>query len=334
MSPSRRKILLAAVVALLVAPVTAGAQQPAKKARVAMLSDYLMGQWPALRVNAFREGLRDLGWVEGRNLVIEERHAASEEQRKQIAAEMERLRPEVILACPPCAVRAAPSGSAPIRGIPIVFFYSDPVAGKMVESLARPGGNMTGLAYQGIELNAKRLQLLKESFPKLARIGVLVTKNHVLRDRMVAEIQDAAQKLNVRLQLLEIASDEPAERIDAAFEAMVREGAQAVLGLQGPHFFRERKRIAGLALKYRLPGIFDLGDDVEAGALMTYDTNYVDLTRRSASYVDRILKGAKPSDLPVEQPNTFEFAINLGTAKAMGLTIPQSVLLRANRVIE
>lgn len=236
-----------------------------------------MGRWPESRVDAFRQGLRDLGWVEGRNVVIEERHAASEEQRRQIAADTEQRRPDVIVACPPCAIRAAPSGSAPIRGVPIVFFYSDPVAGKMVESLARPGGNMTGLAYLGIELNVKRLQMLKESFPTLVRIGVLVTKNHALR---------------------------------------------------------ERKRITGLTLKYRLPGIFDAGDDVEAGALMTYDTNFVDLMRRSASYVDRILKGAKPSDLPVEQPNTFEFAINLGTAKTMGLTIPQSVLLRANRVIE
>ncbi len=334
MSPSRRRILLAAAVAQLVAPFTAGAQAPAKTARVVVLSDYRGGQWPPEIMAAFRQGLRDLGWVEGRTLVVEQRHAASEDQRVQVAAEMERLRPEAILACPPCAVWAAPSGSAPIRGIPIVFFYSDPVGQGMVASLARPGGNMTGLAYQGIELNAKRLELLKESFPALARIGVLVTKNHPLRDRMVAEIQSAASKLNVKLQLFEIASTEPAERIDAAFEAMAREGVQAVLGLQGPHFSRERKRVAGLALKHRLPGIFDLGESVEAGALMTYDPGFADLTRRAAGYVDKILKGAKPADLPVEQPYTFEFAINIGTAKKMGLTIPQSVLLRANRVIE
>lgn len=334
MSPSRRRILLAAAVAQFLAPFTAGAQAPAKAARVVMLSDYLYGRWPVANMSAFRQGMRSLGWVEGRNLAVKERHAASEEQRKQIAAEMERLRPGAILACPPCAIRAAPSGSAPIRGIPIVFFYSDPVFGKLVESLGRPGGNMTGLAYQGIELNAKRLQLLKESFPALARIGVLVTKNHVLRDRMVAEVQDAAPKLKVALRIFEIASDEPAEGIDTAFESMARDGTQAVLGLQGPHFYRERKRIAGLALKHRLPGIFDAGEDVEAGALMTYDPDFVDLARRAADYVDKILKGAKPSDLPVEQPNTFEFAINLRTAKAMGLTIPQSVLLRADRVVE
>jgi len=334
MSPSRRRILLAAAVAQLLAPLTAGAQVPAKTARVVMLSDYLYGRWPVAIMAAFRQGLRGLGWAEGRNLVIEERHAASEEQRRQIAAEMERLRPDAILACPPCAVRSSPSGSAPIRGIPIVFFYSDPVAGKLVESLGRPGGDMTGLAYQGTELNAKRLQLLKESFPAVARIGVLVTRNHALRDRMVAEVQDAAPKLNVALQLFEIASDEPAERIDTAFESMVRDGTQAVLGLQGPHFYRERKRITGLSLKHRLPGIFDAGEDIEAGALMTFDPDFVDLARRAAGYVDKILKGAKPSDLPVEQPDIFEFAINLATAKAMGLTIPRPVLLRANRVIE
>lgn len=333
MGPVRRRQFLVAAGALLAAPLTR-AQRPTKSARVVMLSDYLYGRWPAEYGTAFRQGLRDLGWTEGSNVVIEVRHAATEEQRQQIAAEMERLKPDVIYACPPCSVRAAPSGSAPIRGIPIVFVYSDPVAGKMVESLARPGGNMTGLAYLGIELNAKRLQMLKETIPKLARVGVLVTRNHAQRDRMVAEIQAAAPKLDVKLQIFEIASHEAAERIDAAFEAMAREGTEAVLGLQGPHFYRERKRIAELALRHRLPGIFDAGENVAAGALMTYDPNFVDLTRRGASYVDRILKGAKPRDLPVEQPNTFELAINLRTAKAMNLTIPQSVLLRADRVIE
>jgi len=240
----------------------------------------------------------------------------------------------VIYACPSCSVRASPAGSAPIRGIPIVFVYSDPVAGKMVESLARPGGSMTGLAYQGIALNAKRLQLLKETFPKIVRIGVLVTTNHPQRDRMVAELQAAAHKLEVKLLSFEIASNEPAERIDAAFEEMVRDGVGAVLGLQGPHFYRERGRIAGLSLRHRLPGIFDAGESVEAGALMTYDPDFIDLTRRGAAYVDKILKGAKPGELPVEQPNTFVFAINLRTAAAMGVTIPRLILLRANRVIE
>jgi len=333
MNHTQRRRFLIASGALLAAPL-AGAQQTAKTARIVLLSDYIYGRWPVEGMTTFRQRLRDLGWVEGRNLVIEEQHAASEVQRLQIAAEIERLRPDVIYACPPCSVRAAPSGTAPIRGIPIVFIYSDPVAGKLVESLARPGGNMTGLAYLGIELNAKRMQLLKDVFPKLVRIGVLVMKDHRLRNRMVTEVQDAASKLSVKLQLFEIASDEPAERIDTAFEAMLREGVQAVLGLQGAHFYRERKRITALALKHRLPGIFDAGEDVEAGALMTYDTDFVDLSRRSASYVDKILKGAKPSDLPVEQPNTFEFAINLRTAKTMGLTIPQPVLLRAHRVIE
>ena len=334
MRRSRRRQILVAAGTILVAPIMSFPQQATKGARVVMLSDFFYGRWPAENANAFRQGLRELGWAEGRNVIIEERHAASEEQRQQIAAEMERNRPDVILACPPCAVRAKPSGLAPIRGIPIVFFYSDPVAAGLVTSLARPGGDMTGLAYQGIELNVKRLQMLKESFPKLARVGVLVTKDHALRNRMVAEIQDAAATLNVKLQLFEIARDEPAERIDAAFEAMARDGVQAVLGLQGPHFYRERKRVTGLMLKHRLPGIFDAGESVDAGALMTYDTNFVDLARRAAGYIDKILKGTKPSELPVEQPNTFEFAINLATARSMGVAIPRAVLLRADRVIE
>lgn len=331
---SVRGIAFAFALAMLCVPYPSWAQQPAKTARVVMLSDYFSGRSGAERTSAFRQGLRELGWAEGKNLVIEERHAANEEQRRQIAAEMEQSRPDVILACNPCASRAAPSGPAPIRGIPIVFIFSDPVEAKMVNSLARPGGSMTGLSTQGIELNAKRLQVLKGTLPKLARVGVLVSRNHVLRDRMVTEIQDAAPKLKVRLQLFEISSDEPAEKIDAAFEAMSRDGTQAVLGLQGPHFGRERNRITRLALKYRLPGIFYQGESVEQGALMTYEPKLVDLVHRAAGYVDKILRGAKPGDLPVEQPNTFEFAVNLRTAKAMGVTIPPSVLLQASRVIE
>ena len=315
-------------------PLAGFAQQTAKPARIVLLSDHVWGRFSSERAAPFRQRLRELGWVEGKNIVFEERHAATEEQRKQIAAEMERLPPEVIYACPPCSLQAGPSGRAPIRGVPIVFMYSDPVGAKMVKSLAHPGGNLTGFAFQGQDLDAKRLQLLKELIPALVRVGVLVMKNHLQRDRMVADLQVAASKLNVTLQLFEIAGDEPAERIDAAFEAMSRDGTQAVLGLTGAHFSREHQRIAGLVLKYRLPGIFSAGPRVEIGALMTYDANFLDLTRRMAGLVDKILKGAKPSEIPIEQPNSFEFAINLGIAKKIGLKIPQSILLRADRVIE
>lgn len=315
-------------------PLAGLTQRPAKPARIVLLSDYVWGRFTDERAASFLQRLRERGWVEGKNVVFEERHAATEEQRKHIAAEMERLPPDVIYACPPCSLQASPSGRAPIRGVPIVFMYSDPVGTKMVESLARPGGNLTGFAFQGQELDAKRLQLLKELIPALVRVGVLVMKDHPQRDRMVADLQAAASKLNVKLQLFEIARAEPAERIDAAFEAMSRDGTQAVLGLTGAHFSREGQRIAGLVHKYRLPGIFSAAGTVEIGTLMTYDTNFRDLQRRIADVVDKILKGAKPSEIPIEQPNSFEFAINLGTARKIGLTIPQSLLVRADRVIE
>ena len=331
---NRRTIAVLLVAAAICWPLAGFAQQPTKPARVVLMSDYVRGRTSVESLTAFRQRLRELGWVEGKNIVFEERHAANEAERKVIAAEMEKHPPDVIYACPPCSFYASPAGSAPIRGIPIVFMFSDPVGAKMVQSLAHPGGNMTGFAFRGQELDAKRLQLLKETIPALTRVGVLVMKDHVQRDAMVANLQIAASKLKIRLQLFDIAGNEPAERIDAAFEAMSRDGTQAVLGLTGANFTREGKRIAGLALKYRLPGFFSAAASVEDGALMTYGADINDLNRRIAGLVDKILKGAKPAEIPIEQPDTFEFAINLRTAKTMGLTIPPSVLLQASRVIE
>ena len=299
-----------------------------------MVSDFVYGNTPPEIVKAFRDGLRELGRIEGQGLVIEHRHAASVQQRNAIAAELSRNPPDVAFLCPPCAAWAKPSGSAPIQGVPMVFLYSDPVAGGLVKSLAQPGGPMTGVAYLGIELNVKRLELLKETIPNLTRVGVLVTHDHRLRDRMIAEITDAATRWNIKLQLAEIAMGDTAEKVDAAFEAFIRAGAEAVLVLQGPHFYRERSRITALSLKYRLPGLMDAGEGVETGAFMTYDPNFIDLTRRAASYVDKILRGVKPAELPVEQPNTFSLGINLRTAKALGIAVPRSILLRADRVIE
>ncbi len=204
----------------------------------------------------------------------------------------------------------------------------------VVQSLARPGGTMTGISYLGVELNPKRLQLLKEALPALTRVGVLVQYNHPLRDRMVREIEAAAGSLGVKLQLLEVSTLDPPEKIDQAFAAMVRERAQAVLGLQGPHFFKERRRIAELSLTHRLPGVFELAEYAEVGCLLAYAPNLPDIFKHAARYADQILKGAKPADLPVEQPTKFELVINLKTAKALGLTIPQSLLLRADQIIE
>lgn len=315
-------------------PLASYAQRSAKTARIVLLTDFVRGRFGSAEMAALRLRLRELGWEEGKNFVFDERHAASEAQRTQIAAEMEKVPPDVIYACPPCSLNASPVGRAPIRGVPIVFYFSDPVGAGMIASLAHPGGNLTGLAFRGQELDAKRLQLLKEAMPSLARVGVLVMKDHRMRNLMVANLQAAAAKLNLTLQLHEIAGNEPGERIDAAFAAMSRDGTQAVLGLTGANFSREGRRILGLAQKYRLPGIFSSTGTAEDGALMTYQADVIDLTRRAADYVDRILKGAKPAEMPVQQPDSFTFVINLRTAKALGLSIPQSLLLRADRVIE
>jgi len=186
----------------------------------------------------------------------------------------------------------------------------------------------------GVELNSKRLQMLKELIPTLSRVGVLVPSDHDLRDRMVSYVEATARAVGVSLQLAEVPSTDPPEKIDAAFEALARRRTQAVLGLQGPHYYRERKRVCGLAVRHGLPGVFELSGYPEAGCLMSYGASLADLWRRSASYVDKILRGAKAADLPVEQPTKFDLVVNINTAKALGITIPPAFLLRVDRVIE
>jgi len=204
----------------------------------------------------------------------------------------------------------------------------------LVESLPRPGGNVTGLSYLGVELNSKRLQMLKELIPTLRRVAVLVPSDHPMRGPMVSDIEGTARVLGLSLQLAEVTTTDPVEKIDAVFEAMARGRAQAVLGLQGSLYFRERKRVCDLAGRHHLPGSFELAEYTKAGRLMSYATSVTDLWRRSASYVDKILRGARAGELPVEQPTKFELVINLKTAKALGLTIPPSLLARADEVIE
>lgn len=352
-SASGRWMVLSPAVVLALALIlsgprlTAEAQRATRTATVVFLSDITpIPDRPYLE--AFREGLRELGWVAGQNLHVEYRHASRSEQRPEIAAEIVKLAPDVIVAPAAAAFAFGPipshageriSNWSPIRTIPIVFAgVSDPVAAGMVQSRQRPGGTMTGIALLSIELNPKRLELLKEALPAAARIGVLVPSNHPLRDRMVTDVEAAARGLKVKLQLVEISGADPVERIaeqiDQAFETMARERVQAVLGLQGPHYYRERKRIVELSLKHRLPGIFEIGEYAEAGCLMAYAPNVTDIFRYTAIYVDKILKGAKAADLPVDRPRKLEFVVNMRTAKALGLTIPPALLLRADRVIE
>jgi putative ABC transport system substrate-binding protein len=282
---------------------------------------------------AFRQGLRDLGYAEGRNLVIEYRDAEGKFERlPALAAELVALKVDVILAgSTPHAVAAKQA----TRTIPIVVAsVGDPVSSGLVTSLARPGGNVTGLSILAPELVGKCLELLKQAVPGVSLVAVLwqpgAAGERTVRD-MLKAAEVAARALGVRPQFVEARG--PAD-FDRAFSDMTKARAGALTVLGTPMFFNERRRLVELTAKNRLPAVYPLREYVDAGGLMAYGPNLADLFRRAATYVDRILKGAKPADLPVEQPTKFELVINLKTAKALGLTIPQSVLGRADRVIE
>jgi putative ABC transport system substrate-binding protein len=326
----RRDFLIVAG-ALLAAPFAAEAQQAAKIARIGYLTSSL-GVSPHLP-EAFRQGLRDLGYVEGRNLVIEYREAEGKADRlPALAAELVALKVDVIVAPITSAARAAKQAT---ETIPIVFAVSaDPVTDGLVTSLARPGGNVTGLSILAPELVGKRLELLTQAVPGVSRVAVLRLPG-ALGERtdkyMLTEAEAAARALGVRLQLVEARG--PAD-IDRAFSDMTSARADALTVLPSNMFLRERRRLVDLAAKNRLPAVYSGRAVVDAGGLMSYGPNIADNYRRAATYVDKILKGAKPGDLPVEQPAKFELIINLKTAKDLGLIIPQSVLARADEVIQ
>jgi putative ABC transport system substrate-binding protein len=325
---------VAAVLALslLAAPLAAEAQQPAKVARIGYLSTNLAAN-PHMQ-EAFRQGLRDLGYVEGRNVVIEYRDSEGKLERlPALAAELVALKVDVIVAA--ASNHFALAAKQATRTIPIVFAAaSDPVASGLVTSLARPGGNVTGAAVITSELVGKRLELLTQAVPGVSRVAVLWlpgalgerTEKEMLKDADVA-----ARALGVRLQFVEVRG--PAD-FDRAFSDMTRARAGALTVLPSNMFLREHGRLVDLAAKYRLPAVYTVKEYVDAGGLMSYGPNVADLFRRAATYVDKILKGAKPSDLPVEQPTKFELVINLKTARTLALTIPPSVLARADQIIE
>ena len=332
----RRESLRTLAGGLLGAAFSIQAQQPPQRiARVGFVNDALSGPVPESVLAAFKQGLRERGWLEGKNLVLVFRYAETPEQRPQISAELAGLHLDVIVATGAAAfafgnitpdLAAKQKHWSPIRTTPIVFAgVSDPVAAGMVKSLARPGGAMTGLSYQGVDLNPKRLELLKEAVPRVSRVAVLAYPTHPLRKKMVSEVEVVANGLGLQLRVYDV-DTEGAGLLDSAFDAMERERMEAVLGLQGPHFFRERARIASLALKHGFPSMFEAAEYADAGALMGYSASFDEIYRRAAGYVDRILKGANPADLPVEQPTQFELVINLETATALGITIPQTML--------
>ena len=281
--------------------------------------------------DAFRQGLREHGYVDGQNIKIEYRWAeGKDEQLPDLAAELVRLQVNVMVTGGPQATRAATGAT---RGIPIVMVAvgANPIKMRLVASLARPGGNVTGSTLLSPELSAKRLQLLKELVPKLARVAVLWNSANPAKHQDWEETQVAARALGVIVQSVEVQRPEQFEPADAA---ITRDRPDALVVLDDSLMFRHRKRIAEFAAKNRLPTVCASKEYADAGSLMSYSSNLLDDFRRAATYVDKILKGAKPADLPVEQPTKFELVINMKTAKALGLTIPQTLLLRADQLIE
>jgi putative ABC transport system substrate-binding protein len=312
---------------LIAAPLAAEAQQAAKVPRIGLLVTNLAANphW----LEAFRQGLRDLGYVEGRNLVIEYRDAEGKLERiPALAAELVALKVDVILAPSTAAALAAREAT---RTLPIV---SVAVTSGLVTSLARPGGNVTGLAFFSPELVGKCLEQLTLAVPGVSRVATLWRpggQGERAEQDMLKQAEVAARALGVRLQFVETRG--PAD-FDRAFSDMTRARAGALTVLPSNIFISERNRLGGLAAKNRLPAVYPWREFVDAGGLMSYGPNAVDLFRRAATYVDKILKGAKPADLPVEQPTKFELVINLKAAKAVGLTIPQALLGRADEVIQ
>jgi putative ABC transport system substrate-binding protein len=326
----RRRFLLTSVAGAFAGPLTAAAQPAAKVYRIGYLAAGSATSNPRV-LEAFQQGLRDLGWVESQNIVIEYRWADGRFDRlPDLAAELVRLKVNVIVAAPTPAALAAKNvtGTIPIVGMSL----TDPVGLGLIASLGRPGGNVTGVSYSvGAEIFGKDLELLKEVTPGVRRVAVLSNPGSPARPRTITNIRHAARSLGLQLQLVDARG--PTD-FDGAFAAMAQERVGALLVVTDPAFIPQRARLVDLATINRLPSIFTQREDAEAGGLMSYGPRLSDVHRRGATYVDKILRGAKPADLPVEEPTKFEFVINLKTAKVLGLTIPPSLLARADQVIE
>ena len=302
------------------------AQQTGKVFRIGYL-DSSNASGSAVLVDAFRQEMRKLGWTEGKNIIIEYRFAeANPERRSELAADLVRLKVDlIVVADTPSALTTKNVTTT----IPIVIVTpGDPVGVGLVASLARPGGNVTGLSSLSFQLNTKRLEILKDAVPKLARVGLL----HPPATLQVKEVRSAALALKLKLEEIETQLDP--KGLETAFQTAKQKQVGAIMPISTRSFFAERKRIVELPVKYRLPAIYPENEFVDGGGLMSYGVDYTDLFRRAAVYVDKILKGANPADLPVQQATKFEFVINLKTAKQIGLTIPVRVLERANQVIK
>jgi putative ABC transport system substrate-binding protein len=324
----RRTFLGVVAGGLLAAPLAAEAQQAAKIHRIGFLSPSSSAD-PSI-LDAFREGLREVGYVEGQNITIASRWAEGKYDRLPgLAAQLVGLKVDIIVATAVPAIRAAKEAT---RTIPIIMaVVVDPMATGLVASLARPGGNITGLSSMAPQMTGKQLEMLKEVVPKASLVAVLWNPANAGNAPQIQQAQDAARALSVRLQPL---GARGSSEIDSAFATMTSTQSGAVIVLVDAMLLDHRTQIADLAARRRLPAVYGLRDHAAAGGLMAYGPNRLDIVRRAATYVDKILKGAKPGDLPIEQPTKFELVINLRTAKALGLTIPPSLLQRADQVIE
>ena len=322
-----RRFFWLVVLLFLAAATFAEAQQTGKVPRIGILSPGSSAFPTSAYHNSFRQGLRELGYIEGKNIFIEIRYAeGKQDQLSDFATELVKLKVNVIVTSTRPGVLAAKNATSTI---PIVFAaVGDPVRAGLVSSLARPGGNITGLSIIETDLFGKRLELLKETFPKITRVAHF---RDVTSRTGSAEMQAIASALGLQLQSLEVRS---AKDFDGAFEAVLKERAQALTTTASPVISTNQQRIVAFAAKNRLPALYPYSAVIDAGGLMFYGVSFSDLFRRAATYVDKILKGAKPADLPVEQPTKFEFVINLITAKQIGVTIPPNVLVRADKVIK
>ena len=324
----RRREFITLVCGAAAWPLVARAQQPQKKATIGYL-DIGPASLRLDRVEALRAGLGDLGYVEGKNIAIEFRWAERVDQLPELAADLVRNNVDVIFA--PSSTMVEPTRRA-TRTIPIVFAtHADPVGLGHVASLAKPGGNITGLSMLLTDLVAKELEILTQVVPQARRIAVLYNPKTPSHAPAIEAVEAAGQRLSLQLVMVQA---QTIEDFDGAFALMARERAEALMVVVSPLFIAHREPLAELCLKHRLPAMFGSKEGVQAGGLMSYAADLIDLQRRAAIYIDKILKGTKPDQLPVEQASKYEMVINLKTAKAIGLTVPASVLARADEVIE
>jgi putative tryptophan/tyrosine transport system substrate-binding protein len=328
---ARPAILVVVVLLAVFVPVGSGAQQSAKVPRIGYISGTGNETNQGPYVEALRQGLRELGHVEGKTFVIEYRGAEGQIERvPSLVEELVKLKVDLLVAPTPIAIRAAKQAT---KTIPVVMVSGiDPVASGVVESLARPGGNLTGISTLAQDLNGKRLDLLKEVVPQLSRVGILLDSGSPSSVANFKEYENAARVLKIEIQSLEVHGPKP--DLEPVFKTAAKLRIGGLITITNANLFVQQKRLAELAIKNRLPSLFQGSTWVDSGGLMSYSTDELGAFRRSAIYLDKILKGTKPADLPIERTTKFEFVINLKTAKQIGLEIPQSVLFRADKVIK